>query len=202
MNIELRRLDMLDIQELRNLFIECHTAEVKRESVKKNLNEQTILDQLPAYWDKWIPGITKYYLSHNDDAHLMYGVFEDDRLMCILGWRSDLPVPYDKDWVVMYLKSVPDINATRTYFPMLWRAMYEKCESSGLVRIHGLYEPHRISKYDAFSRKRAPDIDDRYTYETTMFIPAGTRPEVDWVWAMLGKQTHKVDFIIRTGTKK
>ncbi len=202
MEIEVRRLDLLDVDELKTLFWECHTAEAKRKAARGIADLQTSIDGIPDYWEKWIYGIKRYYLSQVDEKHLMYGVFCDDRLMCILGWRCDLPAPYHRDWVVVYLKSVPDIDATKEYFPMLWRLMYDKCEKAGLIRIHALYEPHRISKYDAFSKRRSPDIDDKYTYETTLEIPAETIPDIEWVWAMMGRQIHPIDFIVRTGTLK
>lgn len=200
--VEVRRLDLLDVDEIRSLFWECHTAEAERVSVRKGDDLQANLDSIPKYWDMWIGAIKKYYLTHVDEKHFLYGVFKDDRLMCFLGWRCDIPAPYDKDWIIVYLKSTPDINATMEYMPILWRFMFDKCEADGLTTYHSLIEPHRLNKYDSFYRRKIPDIDNRYTFETTMVIPADTKPEVEWVWAMMGRQTHKVDYILRTGTLK
>ena len=35
----------------------------------------------------------------------------------------------------------------------------------------------------------------------TTTIPAGTKPDVDWVWGMMGRRPLQDDYIVRTGTR-
>lgn len=198
----IKRLGMSDIPQIKDLFWECHTEEAKRASVKKGVNYEESIASIPEFWQLWITGMQKYYLN-NGDKHFLYGIFdENDKLMCFLGWRCDIPVPYEKDWIIVYLKSRPDINATVEYMPILWRYMFDRCEESGLIRYHSLIEPDRLTRYDSFYRRKIPEIDNRYTFETTMVIPAGSKPDVDWVWGMMGRRPLKIDYILRTGTLK
>jgi hypothetical protein len=47
-----------------------------------------------------------------------------------------------------------------------------------------------------------PRINDGYSYTTTVEIPAGSQPDIDWVWGMMGRRVLKEDYIVRTGIKK
>lgn len=198
-----KRLTLEDVDQIEKLFWKCHLAEAERAKAKPNSIVETPVDQLETLWKMWIAGMKRYYLV-DDDFHYLYGIYEGEELKAMVGWRCDLPAPYDKDWVIVYLKADPDLNATKRYMAPLWKFMFAECEKRGLKSWHSLIRPNRWSKFDSFYQRMIPEINNNYTYETTVNIPAGTQPDpfIDWVWAMMGRQTLKEDYIVRTGTRK
>lgn len=199
--MDIKRLDHTDFESIKDLFWRCHNAEAERAVALKGSDLEENLKELPRFWEIWSAGIQKYYLTH-DDYHYLYGIYQDNKLMSMVGWRCDLPVPYDKDWVIVYLKADPSINALKSYVAPLWKLMFDKCEERGLTSWHSLIEPNRWSKFDAFYQKLIPEINDRYEYTTTWTIPAGEHPGEDWVWAMMGRRPLKTDYMVRTGKRK
>jgi len=198
--MEIKRLNLTDIAEIEKLFWKCHLAEVDRAQKKPNIPIDKSLEQLDNFWNLWISGMKRYYLN-DDNHHYLYGLFEEGTLMAMVGWRCDLPDPYDKDWVIVYLKSDPEKNALRRYMKPLWEFMFIECEKKGLTAWHSLIKPGRWSKFDAFYQRMIPEINNSYTYETTVEIPAGSQPNIDWVWGMMGRRPLQDDYIVRTGKK-
>ena len=197
--MEIKRLDHSDFEQIKDLFWRCHTAQAERAQIKKG--KKTDEEDLEEFWKLWSIGIKRYYLNH-DDFHYLYGTFEDGILLSLAGWRCDLPKPYHNDWVIVYLKSDPDINILYKYMKPLWEFMFEECEKRGLTTWHALIEPHRYSSFDAFYQRLIPKINNGYEYKTSWDIPAGTKPDEDWVWSMMGRRPLKVDYIVRTGKRK
>jgi hypothetical protein len=79
--------------------------------------------------------------------------------------------------------------------------MFELCEERGLEKWHAIVTKNRFRKFDAFERRYTPDIHERYHYETTVDIPAGSKPPLDWVWSMMGRSILTEDKEVRTGTR-
>jgi len=194
------RLNLSHLDQIEKLFWKCHLAEADRAQKKPFIRIDKSLEHLDDFWNIWISGMKRYYLN-DDDYHYLYGLFEGEILMAMVGWRCDLPPPYDKDWVIVYLKSDPEKNALRRYMKPLWEFMFKECEKNGLSSWHSLIKPGRWSKFDAFYQRIIPEINNSYTYETTVMIPAGTKPDVDWVWGMMGRRVLQDDYIVRTGKK-
>lgn len=179
--------------------IRTNTVSEFKKSVPTEWNVHDPSINITGFWTMWIEAMIRYYLQ-GDVNHCLYGLFRDDRLIAMGGYRSDLPEPYNNGWVVVYLKTDPDVNFN--CLNMIWGKIYEDCEGRGMTTWHCLIEPERQRKFDAWYRRNMRDINDRYTYDTSVVIPAGTQPEVDWVWGMMGRRLSKVDFIIRTATRK
>lgn len=198
--MEIKRLNANDVNEIERLFWKCHLAEAEREKHKLNSTAALTVDQIEDLWKIWIVGMQKYYLI-DDDYHYLYGIFDNTTLMAMVGWRCDLPVPYEKDWVIVYLKADPDKNALVRYMKPLWEFMFNTCEARGLTAWHSLIKPNRWSKFDAFYQRMIPKINNSYSYATTVEIPAGSIPDIDWVWGMMGRRVLKEDYIVRTGTR-
>jgi len=158
------------------------------------------MDKLEMVWGLWIAGMKKYYL-HDNNTHFLYGMFENSILKAMVGWRCELPEPYNEDWIIVYLKADPRKNATKLYMVPLWKFMFIECEKRGFKKWHSLIKPERWAPFDAFYKRLIPEINNSYTYETTLVIPALTKPDVDWVWGMMGRRPLPDDYIIRTGTK-
>ena len=228
----LTRLDLSHVDQIKQLFFKCHIEdEIRRtlktkapapylvdpvfelyasavrnntvEEFKKTVSEiQDVYDPWPEvydFWNLWIEGMKRYYLK-GDLNHCLYGVFRDSTLIAMGGYRSDLPAPYDNGWVVVYLKTDP--NVSFSCLNTIWEQIYKDCEGRGMTTWHCLIEPERQRKFDAWYRRNMMSINDRYTYNTSVNIPAGTQPDIDWVWGMMGRKLSKVDFIIRTGIRK
>lgn len=198
--MEIKRLQLADVAEIEKLFWKCHLAEAERAKNKPNSTSDISVDQISDLWKIWITGMQRYYLI-DDDYHYLYGIFEGDNLMAMVGWRCDLPAPYSNDWVIVYLKADPSRNALVRYMKPLWEFMFSTCEAKGLTKWHSLIRPNRWSKFDAFYQRIIPTINNSYSYVTTVEIPAGSQPDIDWVWGMMGRRVLKEDYIVRTGIK-
>jgi hypothetical protein len=228
----LTRLDLSHVDQIEQLFFKCHIEdEIRRtlktktpapylvdpvfelyasavrnntvEEFKKTVSEiRDVYDPWPEvydFWNLWIEGMKKYYLKGDVD-HCLYGLFRDNVLIAMGGYRSDLPTPYNNGWVVVYLKTDPDVSFS--CLNPIWEQIYKDCEDRGMTTWHCLIEPERQRKFDAWYRRNMMNINDRYIYNTSVNIPAGTQPDIDWVWGMMGRRISKVDFIVRTGYRK
>lgn len=199
--MEIKRLAHADFDKIKELFWKCHEAEAVRNTSKTGADLDNNLTEISKLWEIWSTGIQKYYLN-DDDYHFLYGIFDNNQLISIVGWRCDLPPPYNNDWVIVYLKSDPSINSLKHYVSALWDFMFSECENRGLTTWHSLIKPTRWSKFDAFYQRMIPNINNRYDYITLCEIPAGTQPSIDWVWGMMGRRPLKSDYIVRTGIRK
>jgi hypothetical protein len=79
--------------------------------------------------------------------------------------------------------------------------MFEQCENRGFTKWHAIVSKDRFTKFDAFERRFTADIHARYKYETTVDIPPQTKPDIEWVWSMMGRQLLQTHQEIRTGTR-
>lgn len=154
--------------------------------------------------DLWFLALTKYYLNDDDTDHILMGLFVDNILAAYVAIRYDLPGEYNDGWVVSYLKSDPSINIINNGgLRQLWLEMFAYSESRGKNRWHTITEKKRHSAFDAFGIKVVPEINNRYDFYTLCDIPRGTRSDINWVYAMMGKMIHyDKDYIVRTGILK
>lgn len=154
--------------------------------------------------DLWFSALTKYYLNDNDTDHVLMGLFVDNRLAAYVAIRYDLPGEYNDGWVVSYLKADPTINIVNNGgLRQLWIEMFSYSEIKGKKRWHTITEKKRHSAFDAFGIKIVPEINNRYEFYTLCNVPRGTRSDIDWVYAMMGKMIHyDKDYIVRTGILK
>jgi len=159
--------------------------------------------QDPAVQQLWIDGITKYYLTPNNE-HAIYGYFNDaGELMSYVGWRMDLPPPYDDGWTIAHLKTRPGaILPSQSGLVELWEKMFELCEARGLRRWHAIIKDKSWSKFDSFYRRYIPKINNDYEYYDLCNIPPGTKPDIEWVWAMIGRRIWQTELRVRTGERK
>ncbi len=152
----------------------------------------------------WFSAVEKYYLSDKDVDHILMGLFQEDQLLAYVAIRYDLPKEWNDGWVVSYLKADPEINVmSNGGLRLLWLEMFSYSESLGKIRWHTITEKKRHLAFDAFGIRVVPEINNRYNFYTLCEIPANTRSDIDWVYAMMGRviHTHK-DYIVRTGVLK
>lgn len=149
----------------------------------------------------WFTALKKYYLDDTDLDHILLGLFDNNMLIAYVAIRFDLPKEWQDGWVVSYLKADPDINIIANGgMRLLWIEMFAYAESRNKTKWHTITEKKRHSAFDAFGIKIVPEINNRYEYHTLCEIPAGTRSEIDWVFAMMGRIVHHdKDYIVRTG---
>jgi hypothetical protein len=152
----------------------------------------------------WFSALTKYYLNTDDTDHVLMGLFVDNTLAAYVAVRYDLPDQYNDGWVVSYLKADPAINIINNGgLRQLWIEMFDYSESRGKKRWHTITEKKRHSAFDAFGIKVVPEINNRYDFYTLCDVPRGTKSDIDWVYAMMGKMIHyDKDYIVRTGILK
>ncbi len=189
----LKRLSLEDVDQLKLLVN-------SRRNVRDLLDDD--VSNLIEYRVKWLEGMKRYYLV-GKDTHYLYGYFSNDgQLVSCMGWRCDLPDPWDDGWVVGHLKTLPGYSIRRSGMIELWNIMFDICESKGLRRWHMLIPESNRDAYQMVADKFFNDIDSTYTYDWTLVIPARTQPEIDWVWGTMGRVLHDKEIRLRTGTKK
>lgn len=196
----IKRLDHSHWPEIKELYFACEEGVTKKYQAKGAVISPSYEASQAKIWSAWSTAIQKYYLD-NDQYHYLYGIWDDEKLQTILGWRCDLPEPYNNDWVIVYMKSRYEANNLSSFLSPLWRLMFEQCEQRGFTRWHAIVSKDRFTKFDAFERRYVPDIHCRYKYATTVDIPPGTRPEIEWVWAMMGRSVLRSHQEVRTGTR-
>jgi hypothetical protein len=187
-----RRLTLNDTDQLKILG-------TKRANIKGIMSRD--LSLTISYPTAWLEGMKKYYLV-GSDTHYIYGNFLDNTLVSCLAWRCDLPAPWNDGWVVGHLKTLPGIKLTDTGMIELWQKMFDVCEGKGLTKWHMLIPESTREGYQGLADRWFKDIDSRYTYDWTLIIPAGTRPNIDWVWGTMGRRPVDIELRLRTGVRK
>ena len=149
----------------------------------------------------WFNALRKYYLDEADTDHILMGLLDQDTLHAYVAIRFDLPEDWKDGWVVSYLKADPKFNIIANGgLRQLWLDMFAYAESRKKVKWHTITEKKRHSAFYAFGIKVVPEINNRYDYFTLCDVPAGTKSEIDWVFAMMGRIIHyDKDYIVRTG---
>ncbi len=138
------------------------------------------------YRVRWLEGMKRYYLTNNN-THFLYGAFKDTELISCMGWRCDLPAPWDDGWVVGNLKAKPGHSIRTNGLVELWAEMFEMCEARGLKRWHMVIPAGNSRRYQAVADRYFKDVDSSYDYEWSMIIPPDTIHDVDWVWGTMGR---------------
>lgn len=195
-------LTLKDFSEISRVF-HASMKEEQIRNLKRGIPPQTDEDikLSEELTEKWFWGIQNWYLNDQDDQHILFGVYDKRKLVAFVGARLDLPGEYSNGWVVSWLKGDPDVNITRNgAISILWNFMFDHCEQLGKTEWHTLVEQDRHGAFDSFGKKLVKEIDDRYEYHTLCEIPRGTRSDIDWVYAMMGRQIiDNKDYIVRTG---
>ena len=189
----IHRLDLSHLDDLKDL--------VSTKAALKDLVVEDLHNAL-TYRARWIEGMQKYYLNPDDDSHFLYGWYEDDKLVSCMGWRCDLPKPWNDGWVVGNLKSRPGYNVRSNGMLELWNKMFEICEGKGLKRWHMVIPEGNSRRYQAVADRYFKDIDSSYDYTWTIIVPPNTQPDIDWVWGSMGRILLNSEIRVRTGTKK
>ena len=160
------------------------------------------LNDILTYRQRWLEGMEKHYLNPTDDKHFLYGWYDNDLLVSCMGWRCDLPAPYEDGWVVGNLKSRPGYTVKTNGMLQLWNKMFEMCEGMGLKRWHMVIPEGNSRRYQAVADRYFKNIDDSYVYDWTIIVPPDTKPDIDWVWGSMGRIKLNTELRVRTGTKK
>jgi len=186
-------LDMSDFKQLKEL--------VDSKSNIKEIIADNLSDIL-QYRARWIEGMQAHYLVDNSKTHYLYGWYIDGILVSCMGWRCDLPAPYNDGWVVGNLKSRPGYTVKTNGMLELWNKMFEICEGKGLKRWHMVIPASNSRRYQLVADRYFKEIDSSYEYEWSITIPPNERPDQDWVWGSMGRIKLNTEIRVRTGTKK
>lgn len=189
----LHRLDMSDLENLKDL--------VAAKGGVRDLVADDLANVL-TYRARWLEGMQKHYLNHEDDTHYLYGWYQNDKLISCMGWRCNLPKPWNDGWVVGNLKSRPGHTVKTNGMLQLWNKMFEICEGKGLKRWHMVIPEGNSRRYQVVADRYFKDIDSSYDYEWSIIVPPNTQPDIDWVWGSMGRILLNSEIRVRTGTKK
>jgi hypothetical protein len=196
-----RQLETQDYDQVERIY-HLSLESSDRIKIKKNIPmpDSKLREEMTA---RWLSAIKKMYLNSQDLDHILFGVFDGDRLLSYVGIRLDLPIDYQDGWIVSWLKGDPSTDQILNgALRMLWIYMFNYCEKLGKIKWHTIVDKERHSAFDAFGRRAVPEINDRYHFYTLCDIPSNTRPELEWAWAMMGRQLQSTDMIVRTGVLK
>ncbi len=188
----IKRLDMSDLDQLKELV-----------NTKSNITDVLADDvgDILRYRSRWLEGMQKHYLKNNN-THFLYGYYKDNVLVSCMGWRCDLPAPWNDSWVVGNLKSRPGFSVRTNGMLELWTKMFEECEAKGLKRWHMVIPQNNSRRYQAVADRYFKDIDGSYDYEWSIIVPPNTQPDIPWVWGSMGRVLLNSEIRVRTGTKK
>jgi len=189
----LRLLDMTDFKQLKELVDSKSNI---KEIVADNLSD------ILQYRARWIEGMQTYYLVDGSKTHYLYGWYIDGILISCMGWRCDLPAPYNDGWVVGNLKSRPGYTVKTNGILELWNKMFEICEGKGLTKWHMVIPVSNSRRYQLVADRYFKEIDSSYEYEWSIIIPPNERPTQDWVWGSIGRIKLNTEIRVRTGTKR
>jgi hypothetical protein len=189
----LYRLDMNDFANLKDLVS-------TKSSIKAVIADD--MSYILQYRARWAEGMQKHYLNPESKTHYMYGWYENDVLVSCMGWRCDLPAPWNDGWVVGNLKSRPGYTVKTNGMLQIWKKMFEICEGKGLKKWHMVIPEGNSRRYQAVADRYFSDIDTSYDYEWSIIVPPETEPEIDWVWGSMGRVKLNTEIRVRTGTKK
>lgn len=201
--VQVKILNEDDFLQIEKIYYDNFEA-VSQRHLRKT-GSQLLKDELYHHMTTlWFDALKKYYLNQSDMDHILMGLLDKDILHAYVAIRFDLPEGWDDGWVVSYLKADPNFNIiSNGGLRKLWLDMFTYAESRNKVRWHTITEKKRHSAFDAFGIKVVPEINNRYDYFTTCDIPAGTKSNIDWVFAMMGRIVHyDKDYIVRTGILK
>lgn len=189
----LSRLNDSDFKDLKELVN-------TKSSVKAVIADD--MSNILQYRARWVEGMQKHYLNPESTTHYLYGWYENDVLISCMGWRCDLPSPWNDSWVVGNLKSRPGYTVKTNGMLQLWNKMFEICEGKGLKRWHMVIPEGNSRRYQLVADRYFKDIDTSYDYDWSIVVPPDTVPNIDWVWGSMGRVKLNTEIRVRTGTKK
>jgi hypothetical protein len=189
---------------IKRLTIEDYSLLVKLVNSKSGVTSIVPSDPGIAlrYRKLWLEGMSKWYLIPQNNTNFMYGFFKDGVLVSCMSWRCGLHEPWNDGWVVGNLKSLPGYSVKSNGILELWEKMFEICDGMGLTKWHMVIPESNSRRYQAVADRYFKDIDSRYDYEWSIIVPANTKPDIDWVWATMGRMFINNEVRVRTGTKK
>lgn len=202
--MKVRLLTIADYDQIEKIHYDTFFSDRR----KKELRGKPVshdFERIARKDEKLFSAIKKYYLNPDDKEHLMWGVFDDqEHLLVYTGVRLDLPGIWNDGFVFAWMKGDPTVNNVRNgAMYLMLKEAYDYCESVGKKRWYWIIEKDRHSKYNALANKSTKFIDERYDFYTLCEIPRGSKPDIDWVWAMIGRvQDFENDYIVRAGVLK
>lgn len=202
--MHVRLLDQTDYEQVMRIYKDSTISDNRRKEAR-GIEVEKNLEKIAKVDFKFSEAMKRLYLEPNDKDHPMWGAFDSNgRLLVYTGVRLDLPGAWRDGFVFAWWKGDPSVNNVRNGANhSILKTAYDYCEGIGKKRFYWIIEKDRHSRYNALAIKSTTFIDERYDFYTLCEIPKGTKPEIDWVWSMLGRiPAVNVDTIVRAGVLK
>jgi hypothetical protein len=199
-----RLLDVNDFKQVEKIYYDSFISDRKRKELR-NIEVEKDFDKIEKVDKKWFDAIYNLYLNPKDTDHPMWGVFDDnDKLLVYTGVRLDLPGIWNDGFCFAWMKGDPAVNNVRNgAMYLMLKTAYDYCESIGKTKWYWIIEKDRHSRYNALAIKSTKFIDDRWDPYTLCEIPRGHKPDIEWVWSMIGRMpSTDTDYIVRAGSLK
>lgn len=146
---------------------------------------QTTHERYEFIFTKWyLPGI----------SHKLFGSFNEGRLVSIGGMRLAMPIP--DAWALSNLKTDPDIPLHENGMGGLMRAIYIAGKQRGKVEYYTCMLKQRYKLFHRYLNRLVPTEFSAYERWIEVEISAGTVPNCDLWWGMMGRQISSYDLII------
>jgi hypothetical protein len=201
--MEIRLLTINDFEQIERIYFDSFWADRKKKELRGIEVEQDF-EFIQKKDDRWFENAKNLYLNEEDTNHLMWGAFEEQRLVVFFCVRLNLPGAWDDGFVISWMRGDPTVNnMTNGSLGKMYKIVYDHCEAIGKKRWYWIVEQDRYRKFNAFAKRYTSFIDDRYEPYLLCDIPRNTKPGVDWVWSMIGRTmaTHE-DYTVRAGILK
>jgi len=202
--MKIRLLTIEDFDQIERIYYDSFIAERHKRELR-NLPVEKDFEKIAKKDKTWFDAIKALYLDPLDKHHLMWGAFDDTgNLTVYVCVRTDLPGIWRDGFVFAWMKGDPSVNnMTNGSLAAIWKEAYAHCEGIGLTKWYWIIEKDRLRKFNAFASRSTQFVDDRYDPYTLCDIPKGSKPDIDWVWSMIGRVTSPdTDYIVRAGRLK
>jgi hypothetical protein len=139
------------------------------------------------------------YLNDAIDSRILMGTFYRDRLVLSMGiyfWKT-LP----SCTFLRFASRTDDLGGKEIVYA--FRSLYSACLDELETRNYNRFYILTSEKHHASLAKIGGSwgrFRDQYFMTVEDVVPAGTRPQFDYVWSMMGSKEWPVNVIVRAGT--
>lgn len=132
--------------------------------------------------------------------HALFGSFRDGYLIAMVGMRLDMPIP--RAWSLTNLKTRRNTPIGSSGLRECLTMLFEAADRRELNEYYTCMLEKRFIKFNRMMNILIPSLYGKYDHHVHLKIPAGTQPEEDLWWGMMGRKTLPYDVIIKRTARR
>lgn len=201
--MEIRLLNLDDFDQIEKIYFDSFWADRKKKETR-GLEVEQDFEKIAQKDDKWFSSIKALYLNDEDTNHLMWGAFDEGKLLVYFCVRLNLPGAWSDGFVIAWMRGDPNVNnMTNGSLGEIYKVVYDYTESIGKRRWYWIIEKDRHRKFNAFATRYTGFVDERYEPYLLCEIPKNGKSDISWVWSMIGRiSPTDADYVVRAGILK